>query len=296
MSLDSFFDVRLPWSLNRENLNSSESELFNNFEENRVIKSVSANKNSEIIVEGKIITFRKFPAKNETFDNWIEDIGNMEGMKSFEENFFEGGVERVLELNSQSYFLDKKTLLGKKRLIFMNETGINLRNKILEEYSRLIPHLYRRGNFGFRKILFQDFFQDGVLELSNVLNYYSTSKGVKFFTFAHHCLEKSLFRKFKFNSNIRPAVNDFEEKLLDYGGFEESKEFVSDARMDYETISEKLKPFEQEILRQYYFEDKTSKEIADSLSQDDSWKYGSGRGNISKIKIKAIDKLRDFYK
>jgi RNA polymerase sigma factor (sigma-70 family) len=295
MGLDSFFDVQFPFSLSRKNLNSYERELFNNFEENRVIKSVSANKNSEIIKDGKIITFQRFPSKNENLDLWIEGVDNIGGIKSFEEIFFEDGVEKVVELDSPSYFLDKKILQGHKRLIFMNETGMNFRNKIVEEYSRLIPHLYRKGNFNSRRTSFQDFFQEGILKLSNTLNYYSTAHNAKFFTFAYHCLEKSLSRKFKFNSNIRPAVNEAEERLLAYGGVEESQEFVSDARIDSETIFEKLKSFEKEILRQHYFEDKTFKEISDSLSQDGSWKYGTGRGNVNRVKVEAIGKLKKFY-
>ncbi len=294
MGLDSFFDVKLPYSSNRLDFENRESELFDNFEKNKVISPVSANKNSEIILENKVAIFRKFPFKDETLANWIGNVDNIGGIESFEENFSENGIERVVKFNSSSYFLNKNFSKDHKRLIFMNCEGIKFRNKIIEGYSNLIPLLYRRGNYNSRKVPFSDFFQEGILELSNVLNYYDPGK-VKFFTYAYHCLSKFLFRKFKVDSRIRTSNNEFEERLLSYGGVVESREFESDARMDFEEIFGSLNLFEQKILKMHYFENKTSREISNSLSLDNSCEYGVGRGNINKIKINAIEKLKRLY-
>tara|TARA_Y100000310_G_C20627560_1_gene786788 strand:+ start:183 stop:1076 length:894 start_codon:yes stop_codon:yes gene_type:complete len=295
MSLDYFFDVEFPWSYNSSDFENYKDELFDNFEKNKVINLVSANKNSEIIIDDKTAIFRRFPYQDETLDNWIKDVDDIGGIKSFEENSFEGGVEKIVKFNSSSYFLDKNFFQGSKRLIFMNNEGIKFRNKIVEEYSRVIPHLYKKGNFNSKRTVFQDFFQECVIDISDFLNYYSRDKNVKFFTFAYHCLNKSLFRKFNADSRIRTATNEFEEGLLSYGDVEESREFVSDARMDFEEIIGNLNSFEQKILKMHYFEDKTSKEISDILSLDNSLEYGVGRGNINRVKIKAIEKLRKLY-
>ena len=94
-------------------------------------------------------------------DSFVEEHGGQ---------FIQEG--RNWKWEEQKIIADNRIKQERKDFIFINSDGLKFRNKIVEEYSPLIPHLYQRGNFSSRGVSFQDFFQEGFIEISNVLNDY----------------------------------------------------------------------------------------------------------------------------
>jgi len=130
---------------------------------------------------------RSFPSES-GIDGFLNRVGGLGGLV-YLEDLGEGSLK--FGFSNGDYFGSNGFYDGQMGIAFLNREGIELRNKIVLANLRLVPYVYKkRGLFG-RGVPLEDFFQEGVFQLSRAIDSFEVDYGIKFSTYAYNRLNWS---------------------------------------------------------------------------------------------------------